>query len=76
MAVPTAILVAEYTEIESGKRSDRPQLQAALATCKRHKATLIIAKLLVNKRIFKALRRINPAFTVPRLQTPGWRPEK
>jgi DNA invertase Pin-like site-specific DNA recombinase len=38
--------VAEYTEIESGKRSkNRPQLLAALAECKRLKATLVIAKL-------------------------------
>src|SRR6267378_4434800 len=42
---PENQLVEEHTEIESGKRSDRPELQAALATCKRHKATLIIAKL-------------------------------
>jgi DNA invertase Pin-like site-specific DNA recombinase len=42
---PDSQLVAEHTEIESGKRSDRPELQTALATCKRHKATLIIAKL-------------------------------
>lgn len=38
-------LVAEITEIESGKRSDRPQLAAALAACRLHKATLVIAKL-------------------------------
>jgi DNA invertase Pin-like site-specific DNA recombinase len=38
-------LTAEYTEIESGKRNDRPNLQAALAACKRQKAILIIAKL-------------------------------
>jgi DNA invertase Pin-like site-specific DNA recombinase len=31
--------------IESGKRNDRPQLEAALAACKRHKAKLVIAKL-------------------------------
>lgn len=38
--------VAEYREIESGKRStNRPQLLAALAECKRLKATLVIAKL-------------------------------
>jgi DNA invertase Pin-like site-specific DNA recombinase len=42
---PDNKLVAEYTEIESGNRSDRPELQTALTTCKRHKATLIIAKL-------------------------------
>jgi DNA invertase Pin-like site-specific DNA recombinase len=39
-------LVGEYTEIESGKRSaNRPQLAAALADCKKRKATLVIAKL-------------------------------
>jgi len=38
-------LIESYTEIESGKRNDRPQLAAAIAACKRHKATLVIAKL-------------------------------
>src|SRR4051795_2710509 len=38
-------LVAEFTEIESGKRNDRPELAKALATCKRQKAKLVIAKL-------------------------------
>lgn len=38
-------LVGEFTEVESGKRNDRPQLAAALASCKRHKAVLVIAKL-------------------------------
>lgn len=38
-------VVAEYTEIESGKRNDRPQLQAALAFAKANNATLVIAKL-------------------------------
>ena len=38
-------LVEEFVEIESGKRNDRPQLAAALAACKRHKARLVIAKL-------------------------------
>jgi DNA invertase Pin-like site-specific DNA recombinase len=38
-------LVAEFTEVESGKRSDRPALAQALAACKRHKAKLVIAKL-------------------------------
>lgn len=38
-------LVEEFTEIESGKRSDRPQLAAALDACRKHKAKLVIAKL-------------------------------
>lgn len=38
-------LAAEYTEIESGKRNTRPQLQAALQECKKRKAVLVIAKL-------------------------------
>lgn len=38
-------LLEEFTEIESGKRNDRPQIAAALAACKKHKATLIISKL-------------------------------
>lgn len=37
--------IEEYREIESGKRNDRPQLKAALAQCKKAKATLSIAKL-------------------------------
>ena len=38
-------IAAEYTEIESGKKSQRPQLAAALAEAKRTGATLLIAKL-------------------------------
>jgi DNA invertase Pin-like site-specific DNA recombinase len=37
--------ISEFTEVESGRRSDRPQLTAALAACRVHKATLVIAKL-------------------------------
>lgn len=40
-----ADLIAEFTEIESGKKNDRPQLAAALAICRSRKARLIIAKL-------------------------------
>jgi DNA invertase Pin-like site-specific DNA recombinase len=38
-------LIAEHTEIESGKRSDRPVLAQALKDCKLKRATLVIAKL-------------------------------
>jgi DNA invertase Pin-like site-specific DNA recombinase len=38
-------LAAEYVQVESGKRSDRPQLVAALAACKKLKAKLVVAKL-------------------------------
>ena len=37
-------LVGEYTEAESGQRCDRPALARALEACRRHKATLIIAR--------------------------------
>lgn len=38
-------LLHEFVEIESGRRKDRPQLKVALDLCKRHRATLVIAKL-------------------------------
>jgi DNA invertase Pin-like site-specific DNA recombinase len=38
-------VICEFLEVESGKRDDRPQLEAALATCRLHRATLVIAKL-------------------------------
>ena len=38
-------IIAEFTEIESGRKTDRPQLLAALALAKKNKATLVIAKL-------------------------------
>ena len=38
-------LVGEYTEVESDKRHDRPELERAIAACKKHRARLIVAKL-------------------------------
>jgi DNA invertase Pin-like site-specific DNA recombinase len=38
-------LLAEFTEVESGKNSDRPQLAAAMDHCKLTGATLVISKL-------------------------------
>ena len=38
-------LIASYTEVESGKKSERIELAKALGHAKRNKATLIVAKL-------------------------------
>jgi DNA invertase Pin-like site-specific DNA recombinase len=38
-------IVGEFVEVESGKRASRPQLDAAIAACKKQKAKLIVAKL-------------------------------
>ena len=38
-------LVGEFTEIESGKRSDRPELRTAIEACRKQKARPVIAKL-------------------------------
>ena len=38
-------LVAEFTEIESGKQSDRPALAKAFQACRLRRAKLVIAKL-------------------------------
>ena len=38
-------VVAEFIEVESGRKKDRPQLVAALAAARAHRAVLVIAKL-------------------------------
>ncbi len=43
--IGTAELVAEFTEVESGRKNDREQLALALAAAKKAKAVLVIAKL-------------------------------
>lgn len=37
-------IIAEFTEVESGRRSDRPKLDEALAAARVHRAPLIVAK--------------------------------
>jgi len=44
-SVGAAGLIAEYREVETGKRDDRPQLAAALAACRVLGCILVIAKL-------------------------------
>lgn len=38
-------VVASFTEVESGRRTDRPELEKAMAACKMHRANLLVAKL-------------------------------
>lgn len=38
-------LLDEFVEVETGKRNDRPELAKALRACRKHKATLVVAKL-------------------------------
>src|SRR5687768_6715223 len=40
-----ASILAEFVEIESGRKSERPQLMLAIDLCRRAKASLLIAKL-------------------------------
>jgi DNA invertase Pin-like site-specific DNA recombinase len=37
-------IVAEFTEVESGKRSDRPALEQALTAARLHRASLVVSK--------------------------------
>lgn len=56
-------IVGSFTEIESGKRKDRPELRKALALARKIRATLIVAKL-------DRLAR-NVAFVSNLFETPG-----
>ena len=37
-------VIAEFTEVESGKRGDRPQLEQALGAARLHRCPLVVAK--------------------------------
>src|ERR1700686_1436624 len=37
-------IVAEFTEVESGRRSDRPELDKALAAARLHRCPLLLSK--------------------------------
>jgi DNA invertase Pin-like site-specific DNA recombinase len=37
-------VIAEFTEVESGKRSERPELERALAACRLRRVPLVVAK--------------------------------
>jgi DNA invertase Pin-like site-specific DNA recombinase len=37
-------IIAEFTEVESGRRSDRPQLDAALKAARLHRAPIVVSK--------------------------------
>lgn len=39
-----ANIIAEYTEVESGRRNNRPALEEALTAARLHRATLVVAK--------------------------------
>jgi DNA invertase Pin-like site-specific DNA recombinase len=39
------LILSTFTEVESGKKKDRPQLRKALAAARKSKATLLVAKL-------------------------------
>src|SRR5688500_16725697 len=38
-------LIAEFVEVESGRKDGRPELAKALAACRLHGATLVVARL-------------------------------
>lgn len=39
-----AEIIAEFTEVESGRKNERPSLKAALSACRIHRVPLVVAK--------------------------------
>ncbi len=68
-------LIREYIEVESGRKTDRKELNKAIADCKTNEATLVIAKLdrlSRNVRFLFELRESNLNFVacdIPELNT-------
>jgi len=63
-------LIGEFTEIESGKRDERPELEKALTICKRQKAKLVIAKL---DRLSRKWLLVVDGWGMPSNRTSYWR---
>jgi DNA invertase Pin-like site-specific DNA recombinase len=36
-------IISEFTEVESGRRRDRPELERALAAARLHRVTIVVA---------------------------------
>jgi DNA invertase Pin-like site-specific DNA recombinase len=47
-------IIAEFTEIESGRRKDRPELDRALAAARLHRAPLVVATVSFLSRLLEA----------------------
>ena len=57
-------IAAEFTEIESGRRSDRPQLEAALKAARARRCPLVVAKVDRLTRSVAFLSRLLAAATI------------
>jgi DNA invertase Pin-like site-specific DNA recombinase len=58
--------LAEFVEVESGRKSDRPMLAQALAACRVHRAVLVIAKLDRLARNVSFVSALTPGWSLSR----------